>query len=248
VGKNVEAYFHNFPNTVSLELIRQEKLSHKGRVEETLNQQFHYLCLMPADESEVGFNEYRANLSGDAGEPQGLKDGYMLTSGFASASLIFHPLYQAESTFKYLGQQKVDGRNAYVIAYAQQPQKARLYGLFKMGSNSMPTFSQGLAWVDAEKYEILRMRTDLLRPLPDVRLDKETTDIDFSENHFKSIAEGFWLPRAVTVSVSWNGKTLCNRHEYSDFKLFNVGATQKVGKPKELGPTSQVETAPQAAP
>ncbi len=239
VGKNVDAYFKNFPNTVSLEKIHQEKLTRKGKVGGSLDQKFNYLCLMPAEQSEVGFNEYRANMLGDRGEPQGLRDGFMLTSGFASASLIFHPVYQAEATFKYLGQQQVDGRNTYVIAYAQRPEKARYRGVFKVDATSMPTFSQGLAWVDAENYEILRLRTDLLRPLPEVRLEKETTDIAFAENHFKSMAEGFWLPREVKVSVDWNGKSLRNKHEYSDFKLFNVGATEKIGKPKQVEQASQ---------
>lgn len=246
VGKRVEAYFQNFPNTVSMEEIHQEKLSHKGKVGETLDQKFQYLCLTPTEESRLGFTEYRANLSGERGQPQGLKDGFMLTSGFASASLIFHPIYQTEATFRLLGRQKIDGRDTFVVAFAQRPEKARLNGVFKMGETSMPTFSQGLAWVDSESYEILRMRTDLLKPLPDVRLEKETTEIDFGENHFKSIAQAFWLPRAVQVSVDWNGKSLRNKHAYSDFKLFNVGATQKIGKPKELGQTYKEETSPQA--
>ena len=242
VGKNVEAYFRNFPNTVSVEEIHQEKLSHKGKVGGTMDQKFHYLCLGPTEETGQGFTEYRANLSGEGGQPQGLKEGFMLTSGFASASLVFHPDYQAESTFRYLGRQKIDGRDTFVLAFAQRPEKSRLNGVFKMGETSMPTFSQGLAWVDSESYEILRLRTDLLKPLPEVRLEKETTEIDFGENHFKSIAQGFWLPREVTVRVDWNGKALRNKHEYSDFKLFNVGATQKVGKPKEVGQTSSADT------
>jgi tetratricopeptide (TPR) repeat protein len=245
VGKKVEVYFRNFPNTVSVEQIHQEKLSRKGKAGETLNQKFHYLCLAPKEETGLAFTEYRSGLSGDLGQPQGLSDGFMLTSGFASASLVFHPVYQAESTFRYLGRQKIDGRDTLVLAFAQRPEKARLNGEFKMGQTTMPTFSQGLAWVDSETYEILRLRTDLLRPLPEVRLEKETTEIDFGENHFKSMAEAFWLPREVKVSVDWNGKCLLNKHEYSDFKLFNVGASEKIEKPKEVEQASREKGAPQ---
>jgi hypothetical protein len=97
----------------------------------------------------------------------------------------------------------------------------------------MPIFTQGLAWVDPSSYQILRIRTDLLTPLPEVRLERETTEIDYGEVHFKTLAEAFWLPHAVTVTVGWNGKNLRNEHEYSDFKLFSVASSQKVGKPKE---------------
>ena len=100
------------------------------------------------------------------------------------------------------------------------------------GASSGNSFSQGLAWVDAANYQIVRLRTDLLRPLPEVRLDKETTEIDFGEEHFKDIAEAFWLPREVTVSVDWNGKIMRNTHAYSDFKLFNVAQSQRIGAPK----------------
>ena len=172
----------------------------------------------------------------------------MLTAGFASASLLFHPTYQSKAAFRYLGRQKVDGRDTYVIAFAQQPGKARFTGGFKSGGISMPTFSQGLVWVDSESYEIARLRTDLLMPLSEVNLERETTEIAFGEVHFKGMAEGFWLPQQVTVTVDWNGKHLRNEHRYSDFKLFKVEATEKPGTPKELDETSSGASNPQTPP
>ncbi len=239
VGKNVEAYFRNFPNTVSLEQIHQEKVSHKGKREGTLDQKFYYLCLAPTLRNVVGFTEYRTIPSGEGGQPRGLEDGYMLTSGFASANLIFHPMYQPDSNFRLLGRQKIAEHDTYVIAFAQRPERARLNGMFKIGAVTMPTFSQGLAWVDASNYQIIRLRTDLLRPLQEVHLERETTEIDFAENHFKSIDGGFWLPKEVKVSVDWDGRNLTNLHDYSDFKLFNVGASEKLGSPREAKQTSK---------
>jgi hypothetical protein len=239
VGKTVTEFFGNFPSTSSLEKIHQEKLRRNKKVSATLDQKFRYLCFTPAGDWGLGFDEYRADLSGNRALPQGLQDGFMRTSGFASSSLLFHPKYQSQATFRYLGRQKVNGREAYVIAFAQQPGKARLNGGFKSSGISMITFSQGLAWIDSQSYQITRLRTDLLRPLPEVNLERETTEIAFGEVRFKGIAEGFWLPQQVTVTVDWNGKHLRNEHRYSEFKLFNVQATQKIGKPKEVGQTSK---------
>ena len=238
VGKTVAAFFATFPNTSSLEEIHQEKLGRKQKVGATLDQKFRYLCFTPAGAWGLGFDEYRADASGAQAWPQGLQDGFMLTSGFASASLLFHPSYQSQAVFRYLGRQKINGRVTHVIAFAQRPEKARLNGAFKSGQHSMTTFSQGLAWIDSQNYQITRLRTDLLKPLPEINLERETTEIAFGEVHFKGIAEGFWLPQRVTVTVDWNGKHLRNEHRYSEFKVFNVETTQRIRKPKEARQTS----------
>ena len=61
------------------------------------------------------------------------------------------------------------------------------------------------------------------------------------------MGEGFWLPQQVTVTVDWNGKHLHNEHRYSEFKLFNVKATQKIRNPGEVGQTSKQAPDSQAA-
>ncbi len=231
-GAKILELIADFPNTSSLEAIHQEKLGRKGKVRESQDQKFRYLCLVPHEAWGPSFLEYRADFAGNEVTPRGLAEGFMLTEGFTSAELFFHPAYRTESTFCLLGRQRVNGRNTFVVAFAQIPQKAHLYGNFKRGQTTVPTFSQGLAWIDADNYRIIRMRTDLLAPLPELQLEKETLDIDFNEVHFSHRKEALWLPENVTVNLDWNGKLLRNRHEYSEFKIFDVEASEKIGKPK----------------
>jgi len=143
-----------------------------------------------------------------------------------------------------LGRQKVKGRNTFVIAFAQDPAKSRLSGNFQRGMDISTTYSQGLAWIDSENYQIIRLTSDLLRPLPLVRLDKITTEIDFSEVQFKQPAQKFWLPQAVTVTLGWNGRVYRNRHAYSDFLVSNVDSTEKIAKPKGAEKTVEVTVDP----
>jgi len=248
VGKAVAEFFSNFPNTSSLEQIHQEKLSRKEKVAGELDQKFRYLCFTPTQAWGLGFDEYRVDASGGQAWLRGREDGYMLTSGFASASLIFHPAYQPQADFRYLGRQKVKGREDYVIAFAQQPAKARVNGAFKSGGTTMATFSQGLAWIDPQSFQITRLRTDLLRPLPEINLLRETTEIVYGEVHFKGTDAGYWVPQQVTVSVDWNGKRLRNEHRYSEFKLFRVEANEKAGTRREPGQTPKPTSDPPATP
>ena len=97
---------------------------------------------------------------------------------------------------------------------------------------SVTTISQGLAWVDTATSQIVRIHTELLAPLPELRLDKQTMDVDFHEVHFTHMNQTVWLPEEVLVSLDWNGKRLRNRHEYSDYKVFDVDASEKIGQPK----------------
>ena len=45
----------------------------------------------------------------------------------------------------------------------------------------------------------------------------------------------------VAAGLDWNGKRLRNRHEYSDYKVFDVDASEKIGQPKGV---SEVSPAP----
>jgi Tfp pilus assembly protein PilF len=248
VGGNVAELFHKFPNTSSLEKIHQEKLDRKGKSAGSLNQKFRYLCLIPTSQWGPATDEYRADSTGHAAYLRGLSENYMLTSGFVAAPLVFHPTYQPGSVFRLLGRQKIKGRDAYLIAFAQEPKRSRMYGTFKCDGKTRETFYQGVAWIDSLSYQILRLRTELLTPLPVVKLQAETTEIEFSEVHFKRLEEGFWLPAKVTVTLDWEGRTLRNQHEYSDFVVFNVDSMEKIGKPKGAPPDSAENLAPKATP
>jgi hypothetical protein len=96
-----------------------------------------------------------------------------------------------------------------------------------------------MVWIDSENYQIVRLISDLLRPASLVRLDKETTEIEFNEVKFKKQDREFWLPDDVMVTLEWNGRVLRNRHSYSDFLISNVDSTQKIGKPKDADKTAE---------
>ncbi len=244
-GKRVADSFRDFPNTVSVEQVHQEKLQRRGKVAESQDQEFSYLWLMEPDPTGPGITEYRANKTGGAATQRGLEEGYMLTSGFTSAALYFHPFYRGEAQFRYLGRQKSDGREYYVVAFAQYPGKARVAGGFRVNGVPKSTYFQGLAWIDAGNYEIVRLRQDLLTPLPEIRLERQTTEINFGAVRFKKFTEEFWLPQRVSVAVDWSGKRLRNEHRYSNFELFNVSATENENQRRTpAAPAPKVETGP----
>jgi hypothetical protein len=233
VGDNVSRLFANLLNISAIEKVQLEKLSREGVAEPARKFEYLYLCMGAIDKKDPSFDEYRSDSKGREISQLGLEEGYMLTSGFVSAPLIFHPIHQKGSSFRLLGHQKVKGRDAIVVAFAQVPTQSRLSGIFRSGKTARVTFKQGAAWIDAENYQIIRLISDLLTPVPEIKLEKLETQIDFQEIRLDRGARTFWLPTQVVVTVHWNGKDLRNTHLYSDFKLFNVEAQQKIAMPAD---------------
>jgi tetratricopeptide (TPR) repeat protein len=237
VGNNVSELFANLPNISSVEDVHQEMLNRKGKTVSARKYKYRYLLTAPDKRWGLSITEYRADFQGHETSQLGVSDNYMLTSGFVSTPLVFYPPYQAGSIFRLLGRQKLNGRTTFVVAYAQQPAKARNYGSFQQGNGVTVIYSQGMAWIDSENYQIIRLTTDLLRPAPLVRLNKITTEIGFSGVQFKKPARTFWLPDNVMVTLDWNGRHLRNNHTYSDFLVFNVDSSEKIAAPKHAEKT-----------
>lgn len=245
VGEKVEANFRDFLNTTSLEQITQERTARGGGIGEVRNQKFRYVVLARPEKGGVVVDEYRTDTKGRLVDLGGMQGDALITNGFVSASNHFHPFYQSGSVFRYLGWQVVGGRNTYVIAFAQRPETARLLGRVNAPGGSAVVLSQGVAWIDPSSYRIIRLRTDLLAPRPDIFLQRQTTEIRFTEVRFTSVPATLWLPREVAVTMKWRDETFHNLHRYSDFKLFRVETEEKREAPQ---PTPHVPSNPDCLP
>jgi tetratricopeptide (TPR) repeat protein len=239
VGNNVSGLFANLFNLSAIESVQLQRVDRKGKADQSRSFEYLYLCMGAIDKQDPYFEEFRSDSRGNEIVQLGLDEGYMLTSGFMSAPLIFHPIHQNGNSFRLLGYQKLRGRHTVVVAYAQVPERCRLKGHFSVGAKSHETFKQGIAWIDAENYQIVRLVSDLLQPVPELGLEKLRTEIDFDKVRFNQTAQEFWLPVQVVVTVNWNEKLLRNTHSYSDFKQFDVKTSQKIEKPKDAGKPSE---------
>jgi tetratricopeptide (TPR) repeat protein len=237
-GLNVQAFFQGFQNATSHESIEEEQIGKGGKVKKSLEQKFHYLLITSPYQGGMSLDEYRTNQTGAVSAPAGLSDGFMLTAGFASASLVFHPYYQAGAKFRLLGRANVDGAACDVVAFAQVPERAKMFGRFSSNSATALVLHQGLAWINPADSRIVRLRTDLLQPLPQVRLQRETTEIHYSLVRFKDVPAPVSLPAQVIVTVEWKGKTFRNQHQYTDFKLFSTAVQEKRKAENPPSPTS----------
>jgi hypothetical protein len=222
VGNNVALFFRDFPNTTSVEQVDQEILGPTRMVEREQTRKFHYLILAVHKNGEPDLEEYRTDAKGRRLAAQGPAGGFLLTEGFAADSIFFDRPFQANCRFRYLGQEMVGRRKTDVVAFAQNPKARPVVEIAKIGSQSAVILVQGVAWIDNTTHQIVRLRTDLLAPPPLLDMEKQTTEIDYGQVHFKELPDVLWLPRRVVVTSEVNGQTFRNTSTYSKYQLFRV--------------------------
>jgi hypothetical protein len=148
--------------------------------------------------------------------------GPPLAQGFANMWVYFEPRNQPESSFRYLGEQKMSGHRTLVLAFAQNPKSVRSPAMFRYEEKTLPIFMQGVAWVDASSFKIVRLRTDLLFRLAAADVRQLTADIEFAQTPIAELNLPLWLPRHVSVTWNLGGHVGHEKHHYSDYRLFRT--------------------------
>ncbi len=229
-GEKVDEFFENAVDLVAEENIKQERLGSSGFARAFEPVKDNYLILREGSEKGADFDEFRMDENGKRLEQVGIRRGFLVTSGFALICVQFSTALQPESRFRYLGEQKLTGHEAYVVAFAQQPGKAsQTVVMMTPDGGIIHMMTQGVAWVDQKDFHILQIRTDLLARHPEIGLEEQTTKVDFTEVRFTDVATPLWLPRDVTVYLKLGrfqdrpfDEAFRNVHHYTNYRRYRV--------------------------
>ncbi len=214
VGSQARNLLRNMPNLIAHEkLITQ--IQPNGRLAE---QNYEYLILLHSKDKAVQLEEFRTNEKKN--KNQAVDDP--MTKGFASAWGFFYPPNQPESKFRYLGQQKVAGREILVVAFAQIPEQVRFPAEVEFGGKLVGVLEQGIAWIDPADFHIVRIRTDLLAPRSDIYLQKLSADVHFAQLSLPQISSSLWVPDDAQVTWNFKGQSVEQRHTYSKYHVYTV--------------------------
>jgi hypothetical protein len=238
-GERVDGFFRDITDLtareeISLARLRQDKPFTRPELTGE-NVRDSYLILRRGEQNHVEITEYRMDARGENFDQEVVKQGYLVTSGFALSCNYFSTGYQPESTFRYLGDEKIGAQDTYVVGFAQQPGKATLSVTIK-GRKATPghMLVQGIAWIDKSNFQIVRMRTDLLAPRKDVGLNQQSTEVTLGKVQLADVDGPLWLPSSVKVYVEFSTHdgnydeyyelSYRNEHRYSDYQRYRVSS------------------------
>jgi tetratricopeptide (TPR) repeat protein len=241
-GQRVEEFVKNVERFAASESLRHESINKWGIAEYPETRKFEYEVSI--EQYRPGYfdvSEYRGNKYSSAQFPEGVE-----TRGLPSMALLFHPNNIGNFALSCEGLGQWNGTPVWQVHFRQRPDKPNTIRSYRIGENgpSYPVALRGRAWIAAESYQIVRMETDLVNTLPEIRLFADHTVVEYGPVRFKKRDVEMWLPQSADVYCDWRGKRMHRRHTFSDYMLFSVDEKQHIAEPqteaqsetKELNP------------
>ena len=233
-GRTVETFFRDFTNASASESVERETVIMGSRRSSVNHSRYMYLMLARPDGDGGGFEEYRTDNKGRPIGDAELDEKGLLTLGFATHSIYFHPRFQPDCRFRLVGTTR-HAPALDVVAFAEVPEVSRASIAVTTEAGESRLYVQGFAWIEPQSGQITRMRSELYAARSDAGLKEQTTEIWFHEVRLG--ARPIWLLREVKVRLRRAGVMFENTHRYSDYHLFSVETREEVKKPQTRPPS-----------
>jgi tetratricopeptide (TPR) repeat protein len=203
-----------------------------GQVEKPVSRKYSYIVFIDSPSSGVlHVREWRGD--GDSSTSMRLP-GRIQDLGAPGLVLAFHRRFHDDFDWTCEGLGRWRDQPAWIVHFQQRTDRpTSLLAGFDTPSREFALALKGRAWVAEKGGQVLHLETDLMKPLLPVDFRREHFAIDYAPVQFPTHKVELWLPENVDVYMQYRGHFLHYYHHFRDFKLFWVGATQKIAGPKQ---------------
>jgi len=184
------------------------------------------------EELKAGYfsvEEYRSKISSLSEFPGGVA-----TNGLPALMLIFHPYNVVNFEMTCEGLTRWNGKPAWQIHFRQRLDKPNTIKAYRLGAEglSYPVALKGRAWILADSFQVARLETDLVAPVPQIKLFADHTAIEYGPVRFQNRNDEMWLPLSAEIFYDWRGHRSHRRHSFSNYLLFSIDEKQSISEPK----------------
>jgi hypothetical protein len=217
--RTVVAYVNKLADLHCTEDVEQVKLRPNGKTEASLKSHYDYFLLLQGNSNEFQLSESRLEL----GKAPTERTPLLLSNGFSTLLLIFHPYYRSSFEFTPETAEEVGGRAAMRYHFAHVV-GSRTPAALALRGREYPLDLQGTAWLDTETGQPLRIDAQLLHEMSDVGLRSLRVHVEYAPAN--GLAGHPILPLTAEVDLETPRQHWRNLHVFRDYKLFFADATQ----------------------
>jgi tetratricopeptide (TPR) repeat protein len=228
-GRQVMKLVADVDRFTATESLAHQSINKWGFASPPEKRKFDYVVSI--EEVARGFlnvEEYRNNHGAPADFPDGVE-----TDGLPALVLIFHPYNATNFEMSCEGLAAWNGEPAWQVHFRQRADRPNTIRHYKLANGpSYPVALKGRAWISADNYQIVRLETDLVAAIPQIRLMADHTAVEYGPVQFRKSKIEMWLPQSAEVFYDWKGHRIHRRHSFSNYLLFAVDDKQRISAPK----------------
>ena len=237
-GDRVEELVDNVGRFAAIEDLLHERLDNQGNPVTRETRKFDYAAYISQPRTGVLLvDEFRTERYGIDNLPD-----HISTSGFPALAMIFHPTMQPdyEITCEGLGEWK--GQATWLMHFRAREDRPSHIQDYVVGAHTYPIRLKGRAWITADKFQIVRIESELINPLRGIGFLAEHQIAEYGPVVFEKKNVQLWLPKTAEVYLDFHRHRYYRRHSFDKYMLFSVDSTDKVNTAKL--PTGPGSTSP----
>ncbi len=232
-GSRIQEFLATVDQFTATEAVTHVSINRWGLASRPAKFDFNYVVSIKKNRlGLLNVEEYRDSHYSAVQFPDG-----MATTGLPALVLIFHPSNVQNFALSCEGLAMSRGAPAWQIHFRQRADKPNTIRTYQIGAQG-PVYSvplKGRAWIAADSFQIVRLETDLVASLPQIRLVADHAAIEYGPVHFRSRNLDMWLPQIAEVFYDWRGRRTHRRHSFKNYLLFSVDDKQQIAAPTAQG-------------
>jgi hypothetical protein len=221
------AFLQLFSDVKCTEQVRQEKLGKDDKVELKKDSTYDYLIILTNDGSELNLSESRIPIH--EAQRDRKNTSMLLSNGFATLFLVFHPYYAEGFKFALAGEEEISGHLLEKVSFQHVP-GMRSPAALALRGREYPLELSGTAWIDPQVGFIAKIQAGIADTLQDVGLKSLQSEIDFAPVPFADSKEVYWFPTQALVEVETPRQHWRNLHQFTAYKKFSVSTEAQIIK------------------
>ncbi len=226
-SSQTSVFLDQFSDVKCTEQVRQEKLGKDNKIELKEDSTFDYLVILTNNGGELNLSESRIPVH--EAKKDRKNTSMLLSNGFATLFLVFHPYYSPAFKFTLEGEDVVQGRTLQKVHFEHIPGMKSPAALALRG-REYPLELTGTAWIEPETGSIAKIEAGIADSLQDVGLKVLTSEIDFAPLKFSDSKDSYWFPTQARVEVETPRQHWRNLHQFTSYKKFSVSTEEQVIK------------------
>jgi hypothetical protein len=240
-GQNAEQFVSTLEEFSATEEFQAIEMKHGGDLDKPSAEAYNYFAFV----EHVTPTVFQVNEVREQHAQAVTLSARVSDLGVPGLALAFHPTLQDNLEWQCEGLGKWNDQPAWVVHFRQRSDRPNVLALFTTPKHSYALPLKGRAWVSQGNGQVLHLDTDLVNEIAPLDLRREHFAIDYKLVPFQAHKVDLWLPESVDTYIQYQGHFLHHYHHFTNFKLFWVGASQKISDPKQANQPQKQDQEPQ---